>query len=178
VLLGYGLAAVTKPLFPLAGGVGLVLSARFIDRIGKGIRGAPRDALIADATPIAQRGAAFGLRQSMDTIGAFLGPTLAMLFMALSDDNFRLVFWVAVIPAIAAVFFVVYGVDEPVIPRAGERLCYAVRVGSEMRAIRSRISGSGFNRCKPPRWRSTSRRSHHSICVASDAVPPVANSTC
>src|SRR5258705_9556817 len=77
VLLGYGLAALTKPLFPLAGGAGMVLTARFIDRIGKGIRGAPRDALIADVTPISQRGAAFGLRQSMDTVGAFLGPMLA-----------------------------------------------------------------------------------------------------
>src|SRR5712671_2006296 len=78
VLLGYGLAALIKPLFPLADGAGLVLTARFIDRIGKGIRGAPRDALIADVTPISQRGAAFGLRQSMDTVGAFLGPMLAM----------------------------------------------------------------------------------------------------
>ena len=71
VLLGYGLAALTKPLFPLANGIGAVLTARFVDRIGKGIRGAPRDALIADITPTASRGAAFGLRQSMDTVGAF-----------------------------------------------------------------------------------------------------------
>jgi MFS family permease len=77
VLLGYGLAAVTKPLFPLAGGIGLVLTARFVDRFGKGVRGAPRDALIADVTPRALRGTAFGLRQSMDTVGAFLGPLLA-----------------------------------------------------------------------------------------------------
>jgi MFS family permease len=84
-----------------------------IDRIGKGIRGAPRDALIADVTPAAQRGAAFGLRQSMDTVGAFLGPMLAMLLMALSGDDFRLVFWVAVIPAIISVVLVVYAVREP-----------------------------------------------------------------
>src|SRR5207249_11462136 len=87
VLLGHGLAAVTKPLFPLAGGVGLVLAARFIDRLGKGVRGAPRDALIADVIPTAQLGAAFGLRQSMDTVGAFLGPMLAMLLMAASNDD-------------------------------------------------------------------------------------------
>jgi MFS family permease len=127
VLLGYGLAALTKPLFPLAEGAGLVLTARFIDRIGKGVRGAPRDALIADVTPIAQRGAAFGLRQSMDTIGAFLGPILAILFMALSHDDFRLVFWVAVIPAIAAVCIVMYGVAEPVMPRAGEKRRFPIR---------------------------------------------------
>ncbi len=81
MLLGYGLSALTKPLFPLASGVGLVLAARFVDRIGKGIRGAPRDALIADITPQATRGAAYGLRQSMDTVGAFAGPALALLIM-------------------------------------------------------------------------------------------------
>jgi MFS family permease len=127
VLFGYGLAALTKPLFPLAGGAGLVLTARFIDRIGKGIRGAPRDALVADVTPIAQRGAAFGLRQSMDTIGAFLGPMLAMLLMAVSHDNFRLVFWVAVIPAVTAVGLIVYGVAEPAMPRTGEKRRFPIR---------------------------------------------------
>src|SRR5262252_1014485 len=89
VLIGYGLAAITKPLFPLATGVGMVFVARFVDRIGKGIRGAPRDALIADVTPLALRGSAFGLRQSMDTVGAFLGPMLAMLMMAATGDDFR-----------------------------------------------------------------------------------------
>jgi MFS family permease len=138
ILLGYGLAALTKPLFPLAGGVGLVLAARFIDRIGKGIRGAPRDALIADVTPIAQRGTAFGLRQSMDTVGAFLGPMLAMLLMAASNDDFRLVFWVAVIPAAAAVLVVIYGVREPAAPRAGEPRRFPIR-----RAELARLS-AGF----------------------------------
>jgi MFS family permease len=127
VLLGYGLAALTKPLFPLAAGAGLVLTARFIDRLGKGIRGAPRDALIADVTPIAQRGAAFGLRQSMDTVGAFLGPMLAMLLMAATHDDFRLVFWVAVIPAMAAVGVLLYGVAEPVVPRSGEKRRFPIR---------------------------------------------------
>jgi MFS family permease len=113
LLLGYGLAALTKPLFPLANGVGAVLTARFIDRIGKGIRGAPRDALIADITPQENRGAAYGLRQSMDTLGAFAGPLFAVGLMALSHDNFRLVFWVAVIPAIVCVLLIVFGVEEP-----------------------------------------------------------------
>ena len=113
VLLGYGLAALTKPLFPLAQGLGLVLAARCIDRIGKGIRGAPRDALVADITPPAARGAAYGLRQSLDTVGAFIGPALALLLMALTHDNFRLVFWAAVPPAILAVLLLVFGVREP-----------------------------------------------------------------
>ena len=113
ILLGYGLAALTKPLFPLASGVGAVLIARFVDRIGKGIRGAPRDALIGDITPIELRGTAFGLRQAMDTVGAFVGPLLAMLIMAASTDNFRLVFWIAVVPAIVSVVLILYGVHEP-----------------------------------------------------------------
>jgi MFS family permease len=127
VLLGYGLAALTKPLFPVAGGVALVFVARFLDRIGKGIGGAPRDALIADVTPIAQRGAAFGLRQSMDTVGAFLGPMLAMLLMAASNDDFRLVFWVAVIPAAASVLVIIFGVREPAAPRSDERRRFPIR---------------------------------------------------
>lgn len=113
VLLGYGLAALTKPLFPLAHGLGLVLTARFVDRIGKGIRGAPRDALVADITPAEFRGAAYGLRQSMDTVGAVAGPGLALLLMAVTHDNFRLVFWAAVLPAIVAVLLIVFGVQEP-----------------------------------------------------------------
>jgi MFS family permease len=113
VLLGYGLAALTKPLFPLATGIGAVLTARFVDRIGKGIRGAPRDALIADITPATMRGAAYGLRQAMDTVGAFAGPLVAMALMAATHDNFRLVFWVAVIPAVVCVLLIVFGVEEP-----------------------------------------------------------------
>ena len=97
--LGYGLAAFTKPIFPLAPTLGWLVAARFIDRVGKGIRGAPRDALIADITPAQVRGASFGLRQSLDTIGAFLGPLIAIGLMWLTADSFRLVFWIAVIPA-------------------------------------------------------------------------------
>ena len=111
---GYGMAAITKPLFAIATGPGLVFTARFIDRIGKGIRGAPRDALIADLAPPAVRGAAFGLRQSLDTIGAFTGPLLAMGLMLLWANDFRAVFWVAVIPAMLSFGLVVVGVREPV----------------------------------------------------------------
>jgi MFS family permease len=120
--LGYGLAALTKPLFALATGAGWIFTARFIDRIGKGIRGAPRDALIADVTPPAIRGAAFGLRQSLDTVGAFAGPLLAMGLMLLWSNDFRAVFWVAVIPAFLALAMLVFGVEEPVFAAAaGER---------------------------------------------------------
>ena len=110
---GYGLAAVTKPLFPLANSIGLVLLARFLDRIGKGIRGAPRDALVADLTPADKRGAAFGLRQSLDTVGATLGPSAAIGLMYLFNDDIRTVLWFAVIPAVLAVIVLMVGVKEP-----------------------------------------------------------------
>jgi len=100
ILLGYGLAALSKPLFPLAQGVLPVLGARFVDRIGKGIRGAPRDAMLADETPPELRGAAFGLRQAMDTVGGFLAPLAAVGLMLVLAENIRLVFWIAVIPAL------------------------------------------------------------------------------
>lgn len=116
-LLGYGLAAATKPLFPLASGLGLILTARFVDRIGKGIRGAPRDALVADLTTRDQRGAAYGLRQSLDTIGAVLGPLVAVALMLWTGDDFKTVFWWAVVPAIACVLVLAWGVAEPQIPR-------------------------------------------------------------
>lgn len=113
LLLGYGMAALTKPLFPLASGAGAIFAARFLDRIGKGIRGAPRDALVADLTPEPIRGAAYGVRQSMDTVGAFAGPALALALMALSSGNFRFVFWIAVLPAAVSVAFIVFGIHEP-----------------------------------------------------------------
>jgi MFS family permease len=112
-VMGYGLAAATKPLFPLANSIGLVLVARFLDRIGKGLRGAPRDALVADVTPPGIRGAAFGLRQSLDTVGAVLGPAAAIGLMFLFADNIRAVLWFAVIPAVLAVAVLVFGVKEP-----------------------------------------------------------------
>lgn len=114
-IIGYGLAALTKPIFPLAETVNWIVGARFLDRVGKGIRGAPRDALIADISPPALRGASFGLRQSLDTVGAFLGPLLAIGLMALTANHFRTVFWVAVLPAIAAVVLLAVGVREPAV---------------------------------------------------------------
>ncbi|PTY36603.1 MFS transporter [Saccharospirillum sp. MSK14-1] len=112
-LLGYGLAAITKPVFALAPSVGWVLAARLTDRVGKGIRGAPRDALVADLTPPQMRGAAYGLRQSLDTIGAFVGPVLAIALMALLANNYQWVFWIAVIPAFLAVILLCVGLREP-----------------------------------------------------------------
>ena len=110
---GYALGAVTKPLFAMAPGAGIVLTARLVDRVGKGIRGAPRDALVADLVPPHMRGAAFGLRQALDTVGAFLGPLLAVGLMLLWADNFRAVFWVAVIPGLMAVALLYWGLREP-----------------------------------------------------------------
>jgi MFS family permease len=119
--LGYGLAAFTKPVFPLAASIGWVIAARFIDRIGKGIRDAPRDALIADIASPDQRGASFGLRQALDTIGAVVGPFAAIVLMSLSSDNFHLVFWVAVVPAFAALVVIIFAVREPAQHEAGVR---------------------------------------------------------
>ena len=110
---GYGLAAVTKPVFPLASSIGWLVAARFVDRVGKGIRGSPRDALVADLTPADLRGGAYGLRQSLDTIGAVLGPLLAVVFMAAFANDFTAVFWIAVIPAFISVAIIVFGVHEP-----------------------------------------------------------------
>ncbi len=112
VVAGYGLAALTKPLFPLADSVAWVFTARFLDRVGKGIRGAPRDALIADLVPPGQREAAYGLRQSLDSVGAFLGPLLAIGLLLLWQDDLRAVLWVAVIPALLALALLVLGVEE------------------------------------------------------------------
>ncbi|MEI6219207.1 MAG: MFS transporter, partial [bacterium] len=113
VLLGYSLGALTKPFFPLAQSIDLIFAARFIDRIGKGIRGAPRDALVADLVPPEMRGAAYGLRQALDSVGAFAGPLLAVLFMALLANNIRAVMWVAIVPACLCVAVIIFGVHEP-----------------------------------------------------------------
>ena len=112
-LFGYALGAFTKPLFAIASGSGMVIAARLIDRVGKGIRGAPRDALVADIAPPDARGAAFGLRQSLDTVGAFLGPLIAVGLMIVWANDFRAVFWVAVIPGLLAVALLFFGVKEP-----------------------------------------------------------------
>ena len=136
---GYGLAAVTKPVFPLATGIVTITAARFVDRVGKGIRGAPRDALIADLTPLGARGSAFGLRQSLDTIGAVLGPLAAMLFMAWLANNFKAVFWIAVIPAFVSVAVIVVGVREP------ER-------SAHQRAVKAPFSRVELARLPPAYW--------------------------
>ena len=118
---GYALGAVSKPLFALAPTAGLVLAARLLDRVGKGVRGAPRDALIADLVPAEARGAAFGLRQSLDTVGALLGPLLGTALMLAWADDFRSIFWVAVLPAAASVALLQLGLREPARPAAGPR---------------------------------------------------------
>ncbi|OJA35616.1 MFS transporter [Burkholderia ubonensis] len=119
LLAGYGLAALTKPLFPLAHGPGLVIAARLVDRFGKGIRGAPRDALVADVAPPEIRGACYGLRQSMDTVGAVGGPLLAVALMFVFADHIRAVLWFASIPAFATLAVLMFGVREPAAARAG-----------------------------------------------------------
>ncbi|MCX7256593.1 MAG: MFS transporter [Polaromonas sp.] len=140
-LLGYGLGAASKPLFALASSTGLVLAARLIDRVGKGIRGAPRDALVADLAPPGMRGAAFGLRQALDTVGAFVGPLLAVGLMLLWANDFRAVFWVAVIPGLLAVALLLFGVQEP---------APAVQMPA---ARRNPISRDNLRRLSPPYWR-------------------------
>lgn len=134
---GYALGALAKPLFALAGSVGLVLAARLVDRLGKGIRGAPRDALVADLTPPPLRGAAYGLRQTLDTVGAFAGPLLAVALMALSGDDFRLVFWIAAVPAVLAVALLLFGLREP--PARGSAGAARARFG---RAELARLGGA------------------------------------
>lgn len=113
LLFGYALAAFTKPIFPLATGIGWVFAARFVDRIGKGIRGAPRDALIADLVPERLRGAAYGLRQALDSLGAVIGPLLALLFMLLFSNDIKAAMWMAVIPALICVALLLRYVREP-----------------------------------------------------------------
>ncbi len=121
-LLGYGLAAATKPIFALATTAGWVVSARFLDRLGKGIRGAPRDALIADITPEAVRGASYGIRQSLDSVGAFVGPLIAIALMAMLANDIRAVFWFAFIPAVLSVLVLLFGVKEPERPEDGKEI--------------------------------------------------------
>jgi MFS family permease len=120
--LGYGLAALTKPVFPLAPSISWLIAARFVDRVGKGIRGAPRDALVADLAPEGLRGAAYGLRQSLDTIGAFVGPLAAIGLMWLFSNDFRSVFWIAVVPAFMAVALILFAVREPARPESLRRV--------------------------------------------------------
>ena len=136
-VLGYGLGAFSKPLFALATTTGLIVTARLLDRVGKGIRGAPRDALVADIAPPELRGAAFGLRQALDTVGAFVGPLIAMGLMLLWANDFRSIFWVATVPAFLCVALLIWGVHEP------ERPPGAVRVNPITRANLARL-GPGY----------------------------------
>jgi MFS family permease len=138
-VIGYGLAAFTKPVFPLAPSVGWLVGARFVDRVGKGIRGAPRDALVADIAPAHLRGASFGLRQSLDTVGAFVGPMLAIALMWITADNFTAVFWVAVVPAFLAFALIAFAVKEPERP-AG------------LRQVRAPLSRDELKRLGPAFW--------------------------
>jgi predicted MFS family arabinose efflux permease len=150
-VVGYGLGALTKPVFPLAGSLEWLVGARFVDRVGKGIRGAPRDALVADVTPPALRGAAYGLRQTLDTIGSFTGPLIAMGLMWWTANHYQTVFWVAVVPAFVAVALLVLFVREP-------RRAAAAATGppaSRCSAARSRASGRPTGRSW--RWASCSR---------------------
>lgn len=135
--LGYGLAAFTKPIFPLAPAMDWLIAARFIDRVGKGIRGAPRDALVADIAPPELRGASFGLRQSLDTVGAFLGPLLAIGLMWLTADHFPTVFWIAVIPAFLSVAVLLAFVKEPERPKDMRRVRMPLR-REELRRLGAR----------------------------------------
>lgn len=136
--IGYGLAAFTKPIFPLAPSIAWLVAARLIDRVGKGIRGAPRDALIADLAPEALRGASFGLRQSLDTVGALLAPLLVVVLMALTADDFILVFWIAVPPAFLAFAVILFAVRDP------DR--------REMRAVRAPLSRMELSRLDRSYW--------------------------
>lgn len=133
-VIGYGLAALTKPIFPLAPTIGWVVAARFIDRVGKGIRGAPRDALVADIAPPALRGASFGLRQTLDTVGAFLGPGIAFGLMWWTLNDFQTVFWIAVIPAFLALGLMLFAVHEPARPSASHRVRFPLNP-SELRRL-------------------------------------------
>jgi MFS family permease len=139
VLFGYGLAALTKPIFPLADSVWLFTTARMLDRFGKGVRGAPRDAMVSELSPAEIRGASFGLRQSMDTVGAVLGPLLAVTLLWLTANNINLVLWVAVIPGFIAVFLLFTFVPEPNMPNK--------------KAARLPISREGLHQLGKPYWR-------------------------
>ncbi len=146
---GYALAALTKPVFPLAESAGPVFAARFVDRLGKGVRGAPRDALVADLAPADLRGAAYGLRQALDSVGAVLGPLAAVLLMLWFADDLRTVLWFAVIPAVLAVAVLVLGVDEPA------RVPHPTPTGGTAQAARPPIGRADCRRLPPRFWSAT-----------------------
>jgi MFS family permease len=170
VVAGYGLAALAKPIFAVAPSVAWILGARFADRVGKGIRGAPRDALIADLSPPESRGASFGLRQSLDTVGAFVGPLLAILLMWITMDNFRLVFGFAIVPAVFAIGILILFVKEPEKP-APERSA-ASRLAAEQPVAGRRVAPLRMAEIRllgAPFWRVIAIAAAFSLARFSDA---------
>ena len=158
MVLGYALAAFTKPIFPLATSVGWVFAARFVDRVGKGIRGAPRDALVADITPASMRGAAYGLRQALDSVGAVIGPMLAVALMIWFADDIRTVMWFAVVPAFITVVLLLVYVREPDRSHArrhGQDAAHAAPMPGAFRCA----TGSSCCWERSSRWRASARRS-------------------
>ena len=152
VVFGYALGAITKPVFPLAPSISWVFGARFTDRVGKGIRGAPRDALVADITPPELRGAAYGMRQSLDSVGAFLGPLLAIAFMALWANDIRTVLWVAVLPAVISVALVLTVREPPTDQnRSGQSFAHFFCERYEARYL-AFFTGSSWLSAQSSRW--------------------------
>lgn len=165
--LGYGLAAFTKPIFPLAPNLSWLIAARFIDRVGKGIRGAPRKALVADLAPPEARGASFGLRQSLDTLGAFVCPLFTMLLMLATADSFVTVFWIAVIPAFLAFGLIVFAVHEPERPAGLQHVkspLSRAEWSQSPPSSRSPVSARPFSSCAPSRSAYRSRSFQRSWC--------------
>lgn len=144
VLIGYGLSALSKPLFPLANGALPLMAARFLDRVGKGIRGGPRDAMIADETPQKIRGRAFGLRQALDTVGALLAPLIAIALMFALANDIRAVFWIAAVPAALSALLVLFAIREPPVQRADGRQAPFFRGFRELTGPTRRLLGVGF----------------------------------
>lgn len=144
ILAGYGLGALSKPLFPLANGALPIMAARFFDRIGKGIRGSPRDAMIADETPPEIRGRAFGLRQALDTAGALIAPLAAVALMFALAGNIRLVFWIAAIPAVASVLLIIVALREPEVRTAPEKRDTFFAGFRQLNKQTRRLLGIGF----------------------------------
>lgn len=113
VVFGYGLSALSKIVFPFAGSPAPIFAARIIDRVGKGLRTSPRDAMIARATHPSILGRAFGIRQSLDTLGAVFGPLLAIVILGVTHNDFQLLFWIAVAPGVLAVIVLTRAAEEP-----------------------------------------------------------------
>jgi MFS family permease len=132
VFAGYFLGVVSKPVFALAGCMPVVLAARFFDRIGKGLRGAPRDAIVADVTDESIRGAAYGLRQSLDAAGAFVGPLIATLLLLLWTEDLRSIFWIALIPGAACLLLILIGVEDNVTETKSTKRIEWNEIGSVM----------------------------------------------